>query len=210
MVVATIDDPSVIEVEVSPSAEGQAENIRVRLLDWFGAQFNRDPQTLDEGLRLREDLGAGDRDIEASLQAVEELFGVQLLNETGISGFETIGDVSRALSKGVIGNFDAEAALDEAVPDDFTAKAGGRLVVIGDVDFATNSLMEFGNNQDLFLNTIAWLAKEERQIGERPTEGDKLTLTGFGESLICLISIGVVPGSAMLVAVLLLFRRRYL
>ena len=209
MVVATIEDPSVIDVK-GRDATGQAENIRRRLFDWFGAQFGQEPESLDETKRLRDDLGAGDRDIEASLQAVEEIFGVSLLEGRTLQDFQTIGDVAAALTAGSVGRFDPEAALNEAVPSSFTPVAGGRLVVVGDADFATNALMEFGNNQDLFLNTIAWLAQEERQIGERPSEGEKLTLTGYGEGLICLVSLGVVPGSAILIAVLLLFRRRYL
>jgi acyl carrier protein len=210
MVAVTVDDPAAIEVTEATTGAARTQDIRLRLMEWFGAQFNREVDTLDDSMRFREDLGAGDRDIEAVVGAVEELFGKQLLDEAPIESFKTIGDVARALTGETTDPFDFAAGLGRAVPEDFEAKAGGRLVVIGDADFAGNRLMEFGNNQDLFLNTVAWLAKEERQIGERPAEGDKLALTGFGEGLICLVSIVFVPGGAVFIAILLMVRRRYL
>lgn len=96
------------------------------------------------------------------------------------------------------------------VPADFEPQAGGRLVVLGDSDFASNMLVNWGNNRDLFLNTLAWLVGEEEQIGERPDDGDVLEVTAIGEAMLCLLSIIVVPGGAVLLAVMTLLRRRFL
>jgi ABC-type uncharacterized transport system involved in gliding motility auxiliary subunit len=96
--------------------------------------------------------------------------------------------------------------VDEAV----VQAAGGRLVVIGDSDFVANSHMNWGNNRDLFLNTIAWLVAEEDQIGERPSDGDMLEITAAGEAMMCVISIVLVPGAAVLLGGLTFFRRRRL
>lgn len=60
------------------------------------------------------------------------------------------------------------APVAEAEP---TRKAGGKLVVYGDSDFAGNELVDQGNNQDLLLNTLAWLAGEGDQISIRTPEG---------------------------------------
>jgi ABC-type uncharacterized transport system involved in gliding motility auxiliary subunit len=210
MVAVTIDDPETLKVAGSQQVNNRSEDIRRRLFDWFGAQFGRDIESLNQQTLLREELGAGDKDIEASLQAVEQLFGKSLLEETVVADYKTIGDIIQVVVGSELDVLLSEESKGLAVPANLQVESGGRLVVIGDADFATNRLLEFGNNQDLFLNTIAWLAKEERQIGERPTEGDKIALTGLGEGLICLVSLFFVPGGAILVAILLLMRRRYL
>lgn len=44
----------------------------------------------------------------------------------------------------------------------------GRLLVIGDADFAANLLLDYAGNRDLFLNAVDWLAGEETLIGSRP------------------------------------------
>ncbi len=107
------------------------------------------------------------------------------------------------------------AAMEEgaarAVPADFAPKEGGRLVVVGDADFASNQHIKLGNNQDLFANSLAWLIDEEDQISERPDEeADILELSVLETLLVWLISLGLVPGAAVGASVLLLFRRRYL
>lgn len=44
----------------------------------------------------------------------------------------------------------------------------GRLLVIGDADFAGNMLLDYAGNRDLLLNAVDWLAGEESLIGSRP------------------------------------------
>lgn len=102
----------------------------------------------------------------------------------------------------------ADAA--RGVPADFAPAAGGKLVVLGDTDFASNRYLALGNNRDLLLNVIAWLAEEPDQLGERPEPGEVLEITEAGESLLCLGSLLVVPGAALLVAAGVLLRRRSL
>lgn len=91
-------------------------------------------------------------------------------------------------------------------------KAGGKVVVYGDVDFASNLLVGNGINQDLLLNTVAWMAGEESQISVRANEAGKGRLT---VDLIALFvagttSILVVPGITALLAVAAWLRRRKL
>ncbi len=107
------------------------------------------------------------------------------------------------------GSVDDESA---GVPGDFTPEAGGRLVVIGDADFATNQLVALGNDQDLFLNAIAWLTDEDDQLGERPNEdaSEALALTLFDELALWLISVFLVPGGAVAAAAVVMIRRRSL
>jgi ABC-type uncharacterized transport system involved in gliding motility auxiliary subunit len=52
----------------------------------------------------------------------------------------------------------------------------GRVVAVGDADFAANSLLAFQGNQDFFLNTIAWLAEDADLISIRPKEPENQAL----------------------------------
>ncbi len=44
----------------------------------------------------------------------------------------------------------------------------GRLVAFGDSDWVSNRYQEMQGNQDLFLNTVNWMAEQEAQISIRP------------------------------------------
>jgi ABC-type uncharacterized transport system involved in gliding motility auxiliary subunit len=44
----------------------------------------------------------------------------------------------------------------------------GRLIVYGNSEFANNFFIEFLGNKDLFVNTVAWLAREPQSISHRP------------------------------------------
>ena len=48
----------------------------------------------------------------------------------------------------------------------------GRVVAVGDADFASNALLGFQGNQDFFLNTVAWLAEDADLISIRPQEAE--------------------------------------
>ncbi len=78
-------------------------------------------------------------------------------------------------------------------------EAGGRVLVIGDSDFAANELVQQGNNQDLLLNAVAWMLGEDDQISIRPNPAATGSLSmsllqGLGVWLICLLA---VPGLAI-------------
>jgi ABC-type uncharacterized transport system involved in gliding motility auxiliary subunit len=47
---------------------------------------------------------------------------------------------------------------------------GGRLVVIGDVDLATDGYIDQSGNRDLLLNSLSWLTDEEALIARRPRD----------------------------------------
>lgn len=72
---------------------------------------------------------------------------------------------------------EATEATDAEAATEVVRAAGGRVVVVGDVDFATNELIDQVSNQDLLLNTVAWLVGEEDQISVRPNEAAQGTLS---------------------------------
>lgn len=60
-----------------------------------------------------------------------------------------------------------------AMANDPNAKpTGARLVVFGDVDFATNEFGDNPGNHDLVRNSINWLAKKETQLGISAKDAD--------------------------------------
>ena len=52
----------------------------------------------------------------------------------------------------------------------------GRVVAVGDVDFASNAFLGFQGNQDFFLNMVAWLAEDADMISIRPKEPENQSL----------------------------------
>jgi hypothetical protein len=111
----------------------------------------------------------------------------------------------------------AEPAAAEAAPPgpDQAPAAGdaatpGRLVVFGDAGFATNQHLLEGLNQDLLLNSVAWLAGEEDQISIRPNDQgrgllDYDLLQALLMWFVCLIG---APGLAVAAALFTWLRRR--
>jgi len=105
----------------------------------------------------------------------------------------------------------APAVPVEAAPT-LPTKAGGKVVVYGDGDFATNKLITVGVNQDLLLNAVAWVVGEEDQISIRPNEAGKgkLNLNLITLFLAIVTAAVVAPGLAIVGAVGTWLRRRRL
>lgn len=81
-----------------------------------------------------------------------------------------------------------------ASPD--APKPESRVLAIGDSDFAANYVLGIQGNQDLFLNSINWLAQQENLIAIRPRDAQdrRITLTADQQQRIFLLSIFVFPG----------------
>ena len=85
-----------------------------------------------------------------------------------------------------------------------------RLVVVGDSDFASNSVAGMGGNRDMFLNIINWLAQQENQIAIRAKEPSdrRVTLTATQQQWIWLLSIFIIPGVVLGAGAYTWWRRR--
>lgn len=103
----------------------------------------------------------------------------------------------------------AAAPAVEAAPE-LPKKAGGKVVVYGDGDFASNELLTASVNQDLILNAVAWAVGEEEQISIRPNEAGKgkLTFDLISGFLTVVVVIILAPGLAIVGAVGTWLRRR--
>lgn len=209
-VVIEIEDPGAIEVapeETSPGAD--RDEIASRVIPIMASlSGTAEPGSFSESLSLRDDLGLSESDILQSLWTVGVTLGVEVPQEEAI-GAQTVGDTVHLMHR-LIAERTGALTLD-APPPEYTPTAGGRMVVIGDGDFASGQLVGFGNNKELFLNTIAWLAAEENQLGERPeAQGDSMQPSAMEFGLMCLISVFLVPGAAVLLALIAWLRRRAL
>jgi ABC-type uncharacterized transport system involved in gliding motility auxiliary subunit len=71
-----------------------------------------------------------------------------------------------------------------------------RFVTIGDSDFAANYAVRIQGNEDLFVNTINWLAQQESLISIRPKApaDSHLTITARQANAVLWMSLLVVPG----------------
>lgn len=102
-------------------------------------------------------------------------------------------------------------AVEAAAPaPELPKKAGGKVVVFGDADFANNTMIANGVNLDLVLNTVAWMADEKDQISIRPNEAakNKLTLDVLSLFIAGVTSVLIVPGLTIAGAVGTWLQRR--
>jgi ABC-type uncharacterized transport system involved in gliding motility auxiliary subunit len=88
----------------------------------------------------------------------------------------------------------------------------GRLVVLGDADFAGNSLVGYLGNRDLLLNAVNWLAGEETLMGtrrpkEQPGVNQFFVSARQGRMAFWLGTV-VEPAVVLLIGVVVLLRRR--
>jgi hypothetical protein len=98
----------------------------------------------------------------------------------------------------------------EANESDRTRKM--RLVVIGDADFATNSVIRSAGNGDLFQNVVSWLANEGDLVSIRPQEASTgtLLLTSQQMKATFYTSVLILPAAILTVGLSVWRRRRRL
>jgi ABC-type uncharacterized transport system involved in gliding motility auxiliary subunit len=86
----------------------------------------------------------------------------------------------------------------------------GRVVAIGDADFASNALLGFQGNQDFFLNTVAWLAEDADLISIRPREPENqaLFLSRQVQQNVAWTALVILPGLFVVLGVVTWWRRR--
>ncbi len=86
----------------------------------------------------------------------------------------------------------------------------GRVVAVGDADFASNQLLGFQGNQDFFLNTIAWLAEDADMISIRPKEAENqaMFLSRQAQQNVAWLALAILPGLFVVLGVATWWRRR--
>lgn len=114
--------------------------------------------------------------------------------ETGVKGpLSVMGVATRTIPKeGTPPAVDRDKTGEDgpAEPDPAARKA--RVVVSGSSRFAENKFFKLSGNQDLFLNTISWLAEEENLIAIRPKSERARPLVLQANEIVVLLLIPVV------------------
>jgi ABC-type uncharacterized transport system involved in gliding motility auxiliary subunit len=89
--------------------------------------------------------------------------------------------------------------------------SNGRLVIIGDAEFATdNNFSQYGNGT-LLINAIDWAAGQEDLLNLTPRENVQRVLvppTVFTNGIILLITVFVIPGLILVAGILTWIRRK--
>jgi hypothetical protein len=123
------------------------------------------------------------------------------------------GDVQGPISLAVA----VSAPATEATPPPANADGGDtpnkpetRLVVVGDSDFASNSVAGMGGNRDMFLNMVNWLAQQENLISVRARNpaDRRVTVTAGQDRMIYWFSLFILPALIFLAGVQAWWRRR--
>jgi ABC-type uncharacterized transport system involved in gliding motility auxiliary subunit len=86
-----------------------------------------------------------------------------------------------------------------------------RIVLVGDSDFAANYATEIPGNSMLFLNSVNWLAEEERLIAIGPKDtmrGAVVFPDDITKSIILFISVIAIPGAVLLAGLAVWIVRR--
>ena len=89
-------------------------------------------------------------------------------------------------------------------------KPEGRVVALGDSDFASNALLGFQGNQDFFLNSVAWLSEDTDLISIRAREPDdqRMFLTAVQQRNVAYLALVVLPGLFVVLGIASWWRRR--
>jgi ABC-type uncharacterized transport system involved in gliding motility auxiliary subunit len=102
------------------------------------------------------------------------------------------------------------AASPEASPAPDESKREARVAVYGDSDWASNALLSVQGNQDLFVNTVAWLAQDPDLISirAREPEDQRLVLSQQQQGNVRLFSLLLLPGALLAAGIYSWWRRR--
>ncbi|NLA21567.1 MAG: hypothetical protein GX870_00855, partial [Candidatus Marinimicrobia bacterium] len=86
----------------------------------------------------------------------------------------------------------------------------GRLVVVGDSDFASNAYFDNQANGDLFMNMISWLIADEDLIAIRPKnpEISTVNMTPAQTKTVMWLTVIILPAIAFGVAIMVYVRRK--
>lgn len=91
----------------------------------------------------------------------------------------------------------------------------GRLVVVGDADFASDAYIDLLGNRELALNAMAWLGEEPALAGERSAGADEVfrplssLVLGESQARALLVGLAVVqPGLVLLMGIVVVGLRR--
>lgn len=198
---------SVSKVDVPPVGVEVAELVRTSPSGWGETKLDA----------LEQEVALDDEDVQGPVTlAVALSFEVEndTAADTGTADTaseETAGEASQTAEDGEPAEEVAEP--DDTVADDETAEEAARearMVVFGDLDFASDSQIANGENAVLLLNALNWLVKREEliDIDPRKPEETNLTLSQGELSQVYFLVLVALPGLAVAFGIWIYMRRR--
>jgi len=124
------------------------------------------------------------------------------------------------VSFGVVATIQTAPAVTNVTPAPSPSPAVGekkpesetRVAIVGDSDFATNAVVGYLGNRDLFLNVVSWLVKDTDLISVRPKEEgeQRLTLVPRSGSFTLVVATALIglPGLFIVAGIVVWLRRR--
>jgi ABC-type uncharacterized transport system involved in gliding motility auxiliary subunit len=130
-----------------------------------------------------------------------------LVNHTAKPEFDK-GDKSGPVTLIAAASASVADAPAGAAPD--APKPETRVVIAGDSDFASNYMLGFQGNRDMFSNTVNWLAQQEDLIAIRPRDAEdrRIQLTADQGERIFYLTVFIIPGLLFLNGIRVWWRRR--
>jgi ABC-type uncharacterized transport system involved in gliding motility auxiliary subunit len=94
--------------------------------------------------------------------------------------------------------------------DDESKAPEGRVVAVGDVDFASNAVLPVQGNQDFFLNMVAWLAEDADLISIRPREPENQSLfvSRQKQQMVAWVALVILPLGFVIAGIVTWWQRR--
>jgi ABC-type uncharacterized transport system involved in gliding motility auxiliary subunit len=191
----TIDDDLMIDTNVNPPT--------ILVADKYG---NHPITNKLQGLVT---LFPGSRSIQYDPQS-EKVVGYPLVTSSATSWGEM--DTASIASQKV----SPDSAVDRIGPLEVAIAAknmdtNGRLVVIGDAEFANDDNFNQYGNGTLLINSIDWAAGQEDLINMTPRQATQRILappTVFSQGLIMLVSVFIIPGLILVVGIITWIQRK--
>ncbi len=136
--------------------------------------------------------------VETLFSSNERSWGETDMKSNEVKFDESKGDIKGPVSLAVVATKDAGEGKK------------GRLIVVGDSDFASNQTFGLQGNGNLFLNTISWLAQDENFISIRPKnpEDRRLTMTEAQGRLVSYVMLLFLPVGVLVAGVSVWMKRR--
>lgn len=124
----------------------------------------------------------------------------------GVAEFDE-GDLEGPVSVAVAGTLDFAG---DGAPPSADEVTQARVAVFGDVDFASNELIEAYRNSDLFVNTVNWLMGDIEAIAIRPqiSRASRFQLTSEQFLRIRTLSLFALPQALAVIGVFVWWSRR--
>lgn len=153
--------------------------------------------------------GPAGAEVEELVSSTEQAWGETNVSEEGVA--QDPDDLAGPLGLGVAVSFGgSEGGSDDGAGDESGKSDETRIVVFGDLDFATDQMLGQGANSVLFVNTFNWLVQREQLIEIEGRMPEQTTLTMASGEIYSLgaVVLLLMPGSALMLGIWIALRRR--